>query len=263
MTDPKLGEGTRAALDAEIARLKEHAAKSVSPCDVAKLIAVSDDQVLDRLRARVQSGDVPRGVSCIGADGVLFRFTCAPGAICLVPRSFLVLVDLATRKVREIIDPFDPDDLVQSSAIGMSRASLPVPRPTSMSGAISDASRRIMAVLRPATRNAAARPTVPAASGPQAFAVASATSYTLTVEVTGVTFKALLFGSTQFDFFGSDRLDVTLPTAGTYQFDLMVRDFAHRTFRFKVSTSSGASLEQSAETDDEGANLLRLQVTVP
>lgn len=269
MNEQERGEGAHAALETEIGRLKEHAATSVSPCAVAKLIAVSDEQVLERLRARLRNGDVPRSVRCLGTDGVLFAFDCAPGAVCLVPRSLLVRVDLDSRKVREIVDPFDPDEAghVQSATV-MPSTSLHVTHAAPALGATTATGAPIRMLSRPVGLRAPVPTLVGAPSASASLLAPVATlevgeSFMLTVEVTGVSFKALLFGSMRFDFFDNDRLDVTLPTAGTYQFDLMVRDFAHRTFKFKVSTSTGASFEQSAETDSQGGNLLRLQVTVP
>lgn len=269
MTENEQSEEARAILEAEIERLKEHAATSVSPCDVAKLIAVRDEQVRERLHARLQNGDVPRGVRCLGPEGVLFVFACAPGRVCLVPRSFLVHVDLTAGKVRNIEDRFDPDHAgLKAFKAFLPSESLIVPHAASTVAGIARSDARVRVLSRPGGSVAPLRAVTMApaasASGLSSDAMfVAAPSYTLTVEVAGVSYKALEFGSTRLDFFGSDRLDVTLPTAGNYVFDLIVRDFANRSFKYKVSTSGGASLEQTAETNDQGESTIRLQVTVP
>ena len=267
MDEQERAERAHAALGTEIERLRAHAATSVSPCDVAKLIAVSDERVIERLLTRLGNGDQPRGVRCIGVGRVLFAFDCPPGTLCLLPRSFLVLVDLAARTVTEILDPYDSEEggqMVATSVVPRARPS--AARAAAALATAADADPRVRVLSSPSAALAvspalAAAPSAPP-SVPDIVVLAAEAGFTLTVKVPGIAFKALLFGTTRFDFSG-DQIEVTLPVAGTYEFDLVVKDFANRTFEFEVTTSTGGSLKRTAALDGQGENTLRIRVTVP
>lgn len=270
MNEKKGTEDARDAhLSTEIEYLRKFASTSISSCDVAKLIAVSDERVRELLRHRLRSGDVPTSVRCLSAESVYFGFSCAPGTICLVPRGFLVIVDVANRIVREITDPFDPDE--RSHITQTVSAPLTTLRQTLAQSAYvgrTDGTEQLPALQSFVTGDVSIKVLshnwdAPSFVLPPNNTVEQLQSYVLTVEVPLIAYKALLFGNTRFDFSGRDRQDVTLPTAGTYQFDLVVKDSANRPFSYTVSTNTGSSLKQNAQTNAAGDNTLRLQVTVP
>lgn len=101
-------------LDAEVEKLRKVAEHSTDHCIVAKLIAISDENVRELLLSKLDQGDRFAGVSCVQGPGipeqrgVLFRLDCPPGTICLVAPSFLAVINLLTKKVDHIIDPYHP-----------------------------------------------------------------------------------------------------------------------------------------------------------
>jgi hypothetical protein len=101
-------------LDEQVKLLEQAAPFSIDPCVVAKLIAIKDSTVRDKLVDRLSKPQVyePRGVECLEPDilfnqRVLFRFVCRPPVFCLVDPSFLAIVNLTTHRV-EVQDPYVP-----------------------------------------------------------------------------------------------------------------------------------------------------------
>lgn len=104
-----------ALLEEQIRSLEQAAPFSTNACLIAKLIAVKDSRVREKLTERLENPIVyePRGVDCLepdilGNQRVLFRFVCRPFVICLVEPSFLAVVSLLSRSVTDIQDPYDP-----------------------------------------------------------------------------------------------------------------------------------------------------------
>lgn len=250
-------------LDAEVTRMREHAATSVSPCDVAKLIAVTDPTVLEKLRDRLRRGDQPRGVRCIGVGRVLFAFDCPPGVICLVPRSFLVVVDLRTREVTEIEDPYDEGSTGSAMRTESIRlVSDPMPY-DSRGDSVTVGGSRIRLLSTDAPRRFSGP--APSSMGGSSMIAAAlvATDFEITVEVPNIAFKALTVEERRFDFSGRDDITVTVSGAGTHRIVLFVKDDdANRSFSYKVSTSK-RSLTGTAFLDSRGENTLTFAVPVP
>lgn len=167
MAEPEGADRALAELESEIERMRAHAAVSVSPCDVAKFIAVGDPRVVARLRQRLRNGDRPRGVRCIGVGRVLFAFDCPSGMICLVPRSFLVVVNVRTRRVTDIIDPFDADASQPAAARSTPAAAMTFAAPEAFATA-AEGAKTVIARLKCEAGIKAALITTPA-DGPVDF----------------------------------------------------------------------------------------------
>ena len=111
MSDSKI---TAANYDHQLAALKEAASGTVDPCFVAKYIAAADSRVRDLFIQKIDAEFVFRGVHCVDRLGipenkyVVFDFDCIPGALCLVPPAFMVVVNIVDRYVVAIVDPYIP-----------------------------------------------------------------------------------------------------------------------------------------------------------
>ncbi|MEO7998339.1 MAG: hypothetical protein ABI852_12895 [Gemmatimonadaceae bacterium] len=243
----------RDVLNAEIEFLKGHAATSVNQCDVAKLIAVMNNDVLNALMSHVARGDQPRGVTCIGSGRVLFAFGCPPNTICLVPRDVLVIVDLAKKQVMEIVDPYDAQGLQAATFNRTTPVSSPLPPGVRIVSAtesqpISGRVRTLAVSLNEALHGAASL----------------GATYTVTITVPDMPMKDLQSGNNRYGFNG-DSAVLTLPAAGTYRFFLTVSDPSRpgQPYSFTVSTSSGTNFSGASALDANGANTVGFDVTVP
>jgi hypothetical protein len=98
----------------ELDNLERRSASSTDPCLVRKVIAVRDSAVRTRMIEKIAAGNEFRGIRCLPRDSVLFAFDCPPNTICLIPPTFLVIVDTTAQRVREIVDPFDPAEFLES-----------------------------------------------------------------------------------------------------------------------------------------------------
>jgi hypothetical protein len=248
----------REVLDAEIGMLKAHASTSVNPCDVAKLIAVTNEGVMKVLMEHVARGDQPRGVTCIGTGRVLFAFGCPPETICLVPRDVLVVVDLAKRQVTDIVDPYDSNgrsdraherfDIPAIARISSVRS--PIVREQRSSGTIRSGA---MAALGNAPHLHAME---------KAFSAADSLSVTFTVPEMGV--REVIDDQGNVFLFEGTSLQLTVPNAGRFRFSLRVSDPTHanETFTYTVSTGTNSKTFQTT-LDGNGDVLDIIRVDVP
>ena len=111
MSEDLLSKAT-SNLDVEIDKLKNLASKSINPCLVAQYIAITDSRVRQLFLQKIVQGNLFRGIKCLNQIGipeirqVLFQFDCPPGIFCLVNPSFLVIVNIVSQNVEQIIDPY-------------------------------------------------------------------------------------------------------------------------------------------------------------
>lgn len=102
----------REVLDREIARLKDVALTSSSTCMTSLVLAISDKAVQETFLKKVAEGYVFKAIKCQTGIGipeyrrVEFQFECPPGMFCLIPPSFLVIVDIVAKTVVKIVDPY-------------------------------------------------------------------------------------------------------------------------------------------------------------
>lgn len=107
--------------------LKQFADRSTDACLIAQSIAFMNSKVRDLFLDKLKEGHQFKGASCLGGIGipeqrrVLFRFECADDVICLIPPSFLVIVDIIDGEVEKIRDPY--------YAPGNDAPALPLPKP--------------------------------------------------------------------------------------------------------------------------------------
>ncbi len=100
------------AYDNQAASLLKVSATTVDPCLVAKYIAIADERVRALFAKKLLAGDVFRGVECAPRSGtaelitVVFEFDCKPGVFCFISPSFAVVVNLHTRHVVSVLDPY-------------------------------------------------------------------------------------------------------------------------------------------------------------
>lgn len=94
----------------EVDNLKHLAATTTNPCVVATYIAACDSRVQETLLEKFQQELVFRGTECLSGlpeqQHILVKFDCQPGVFCFINPSFLVVVNIAQRKVETIIDPY-------------------------------------------------------------------------------------------------------------------------------------------------------------
>ncbi len=80
-------------------------------CTVAKLIAVKDSNVQEKLVHKLVEGNLYRDTNCSKRPSipelvsVIFHFDCAEGVFCLVPPTFAAVVNMITREVK-VSDPY-------------------------------------------------------------------------------------------------------------------------------------------------------------
>lgn len=102
----------REILDKEIARLKDAALTSSNTCMTSLVLAITDKAVQDLFVQKLKDDNVFKGIRCLSGLGipeyrrVEFHFECKEGAFCLVPTSFLVIVDIVSKTVFKIVDPY-------------------------------------------------------------------------------------------------------------------------------------------------------------
>jgi hypothetical protein len=105
---------TAEQLQEQVKSFETVAARTIDPCTVATFIAISDEKVQQTILKKVADGNVFHGVACLAPTGipelrrVLFRFECKPGIFCLIPPSFLVIVNFIDGRVVGITDPYIP-----------------------------------------------------------------------------------------------------------------------------------------------------------
>ncbi|WP_051217432.1 hypothetical protein [Paenibacillus assamensis] len=88
------------------------AAFSLDPCTVATAIALTNQPVREKLIEKFNAGYMYNGYGCLkvvgnlGVSYVAFKFSCPAGVHCFINPSFVAVVNLVTKKVIDIIDPF-------------------------------------------------------------------------------------------------------------------------------------------------------------
>ncbi len=103
---------TEGQYDEQLAALKDVAATSPNHCYIALYLAFVDSRVRQLFFNKISKGYVFQGVECLTGIGipeekrVLFSFSCPPGVFCLIPPSFLVVVNIIQRTVVSIFDPY-------------------------------------------------------------------------------------------------------------------------------------------------------------
>jgi hypothetical protein len=128
--EPRFGEimkmdekKAREMLDKEVTKLKEVSVTSINECIVAEYLAISDKAVQEKFLHKIAEGCIFRGIRCLSGISipetrrVEFRFDCPSGAICLVPPSFMVVVNMISKHVEQIVDPYIEDDVRQATPI--------------------------------------------------------------------------------------------------------------------------------------------------
>lgn len=229
----------RARLDAAVRELHAHAAFSVDPCDVAKLIAVGDERIVARMIERLLRGDRLRSVRCVGTGRVLCAFDCAPDRICLVAPSFLAVVDLARRLVTEIVDPYDPTTEASTST---GRTQLATP------AALGAQARSLSAVFSATT--------------------GAVGSYDVTLTVTGVPYK-----SAQVQRVGDDTSSAELPfdgdvatgslPAGSYEGFVTTKGWPHTPYTVAFEPQGGKKWSLPTKTNGKGDGFTAFRFDLP
>lgn len=92
-----------------VERLRDGGVDGLDACDLARLVAITDERVVTKIVERFARGYLARGVRWLPPDRVLWLFDCLPGAATLAPVGFVVVVDLEARTVVDVIDPYDPE----------------------------------------------------------------------------------------------------------------------------------------------------------
>jgi hypothetical protein len=122
-------KAVRELLVKEIEKLEKLCLTSTDACMVAKYIAIKDSKVQNLIETKIAEGYHFKEVRCLKTTAqtenmrVYFEFTCLEEtAICLVPPSFLVLVNLETRAV--VGEPRDhytlkPYEILTTAATGL------------------------------------------------------------------------------------------------------------------------------------------------
>lgn len=85
------------------------ASYSVDLCTVATAIPLSDEKVITKLTEKILEGNVYNCHGCLSTFELIyvyFDFDCPPGVLCFVKPLFAAVVNLITRKVVDIVDPF-------------------------------------------------------------------------------------------------------------------------------------------------------------
>ncbi|WP_097006361.1 hypothetical protein [Lacrimispora amygdalina] len=101
-----------------ITEIKKHAMEfiqmssySVDPCTIATAIALSDEKVIERLAEKFDKY-IFNGHRCLKYTSdwelvyIYFDFDCPPDVYCFIKPAFAVSVNLITKKVVDIVDPF-------------------------------------------------------------------------------------------------------------------------------------------------------------
>lgn len=107
---------TRELLDKEITKLKEVSVTSTNDCIVAQYIAISDKSVQEKFLHKISEGYIFKGIRCLSGISipetrrVEFLFDCPSGVFCFIPPSFLVIVNMITKTVEKIVDPYLGDE---------------------------------------------------------------------------------------------------------------------------------------------------------
>lgn len=100
------------ALTKQAEEYKKMALYSVDICTIATAVALSDDKVKATIIEKVNNGNVFQGHRCLKYPTnfeiiyVYFDFDCPTGVFCFIKPSFAVSVNLISRKVIDIVDPF-------------------------------------------------------------------------------------------------------------------------------------------------------------
>lgn len=239
----------REVLGAEIEFLKTHASMSVSPCDVAKLIAVTDERVLQVLMEHVARGDQPRGVTCIGLGRVLFAFGCPPNTICLVPRDVLVVVDLERKRVIEVVDPYDTQGRSDRSSERLNKAGvIRIPSVRTHGVREHGFGRGIRSAAKVAVSDA---PQLNAME--MVFDAADALSITFTVPE--MARREVIDDDGNVFLFDGTSLVLTVPSAGTYRLTLHVSDATRPNQSFTYTIAPGATPTNLQATLDGSGNV--------
>jgi|GEM_PF-5642427 len=100
-------------LDSQISQLAKIATTSIDPCLIAQYIAISDQRVKDKVAEKLSNDYVFKGAYCKSSEvsipeqiSVIFEFDCPSSVFCLIPGTFLVIVDLPSSSVTQIQDPY-------------------------------------------------------------------------------------------------------------------------------------------------------------
>lgn len=111
-----MGDGTlRKEFLAQLKQLSDLAAKSTAPSLTATWIAASDEKVKELILTKLDAGSTLQGVMPAGSQrarefGVIFVFDRPAGAVNLVSTSFLATVDLQSKRVIDVADPYVADE---------------------------------------------------------------------------------------------------------------------------------------------------------
>jgi len=105
----------RELMEKELNKLKEVAVTSTNGCVVAEYIAISDKNVQDKFLLKLAEGYVFKGITCTRGQiteqrRVEFHFECAPGTFCFVSPSMMVIVDIISKTIVKIFDPYIGED---------------------------------------------------------------------------------------------------------------------------------------------------------
>lgn len=129
MTQLKVEEIFKIQADEFIKR----AAFSVDLCTIAKAISVSDENVRAIFISKLQAGNVFNDVRCLNYTTdwekvyVYFDFDCPPDIYCFfkLKPAFATVIDLITKSVEKIIDPFDITEVhAVQNALGIKESEL-------------------------------------------------------------------------------------------------------------------------------------------
>lgn len=129
----------------QLAALQKLSTTSTDSCLVAKYIALTDTTVQNMFIERFNNPDyVFKGIYCESGIGipeninVVCHFECRPGIFCLVPPSFLVIVNIVSGKVVDIIASYPSIEISNSASCGCDGNSSSHSTNTCVSGSKSD-----------------------------------------------------------------------------------------------------------------------------
>jgi hypothetical protein len=127
---------TRELLDKEITKLKEVSVTSTNDCIVAEYIAISDKSVQEKFLHKISDGYIFKGIRCLSGISipetrrVEFLFDCPSGVFCFIPPSFMVIVNMITKTVEKIVDPYLGEEIQRTSPTILSDGHAPWPHLT-------------------------------------------------------------------------------------------------------------------------------------